>query len=177
MLQNIAQLKALFEKQWEAIIGNCDQFLYLGGNEQSTHKYVSELIGKETIDTNTYGLSRGRSGHYTTNYQRSGRDLLTPDEVRRIPRKYAILFISNEPAVFDKKYNLRKHPGVKATVDGGGSIFSYQNSLQRMFANGLRSQDYEIHDPDVEYLPLEDEDEPALATDQPISVKKARRGA
>ncbi len=75
ILQNLAQLKALFEKQWESIVGNCDSFLYLGGNEQSTHKYVSELLGKETIDTNTYGKSTGRSGNYSTNYQISGRDM------------------------------------------------------------------------------------------------------
>lgn len=75
ILQNLAQLKALFEKQWESIVGNCDEFLYLGGNEQSTHKYVSELLGKETIDTNTYGKSSGRSGNYSTNYQISGRDM------------------------------------------------------------------------------------------------------
>ena len=75
ILQNLAQLKALFEKQWESIVGNCDEFLYLGGNEQSTHKYVSELLGKETIDTNTYGKSTGRSGNYSTNYQISGRDV------------------------------------------------------------------------------------------------------
>ena len=79
ILQNLAQLKALFEKQWESIVGNCDEFLYLGGNEQSTHKYVSELLGKETIDTNTYGKSTGRSGNYSTNYQISGRELMTPD--------------------------------------------------------------------------------------------------
>ena len=76
ILQNLAQLKALFEKQWESIVGNCDEFLYLGGNEQSTHKYVSELLGKATIDTNTYGKSSGRSGNYSTNYQISGRDVL-----------------------------------------------------------------------------------------------------
>ena len=84
ILQNLAQLKALFEKQWESIVGNCDEFLYLGGNEQSTHKYVSELLGKSTIDTNTYGKSSGRSGNYSTNYQISGRELLTPDEVRML---------------------------------------------------------------------------------------------
>ena len=142
ILQNIAQLKALFDKQWEAIIGNCDQFLYLGGNEQSTHKYVSELIGKETIDTNSYGLQRGRNGHYSTNYQRSGRDLLTPDEVRRIPRKYSVLFVANEPAILDKKYDLKKHPAIKHTVDGGGKAFVYKHSLARVFADGLRPQDY-----------------------------------
>ena len=69
ILQNLAQLKALFEKQWESIVGNCDEFVYLGGNEKETHKYVSELLGKETIDTNTYGKSSGRNGNYSTNYQ------------------------------------------------------------------------------------------------------------
>lgn len=82
ILQNLAQLKALYKDAWESIVGNCDVFLYLGGNEQSTHKYVSELLGKETIDTNTYGESKGRSGNYSINYQHSGRELLTPDEVR-----------------------------------------------------------------------------------------------
>lgn len=93
ILQNLAQLKALFEKQWESIVGNCDEFLYLGGNEQSTHKYVSELLGKETIDTNTYGKSSGRSGNYSTNYQISGRELMTPDEVRMLDNRYALLFV------------------------------------------------------------------------------------
>ena len=101
ILQNLAQLKALFEKQWESIVGNCDEFLYLGGNEQSTHKYVSELLGKETIDTNTYGKSSGRSGNYSTNYQNSGRELLTPDEVRMLDNKYALLFIRGERPVQD----------------------------------------------------------------------------
>ena len=97
ILQNLAQLKALFEKQWESIVGNCDEFLYLGGNEQSTHKYVSELLGKATIDTNTYGKSEGRSGSYSTNYQISGRELLTPDEVRMLDNQYAIsLFYSRK---------------------------------------------------------------------------------
>lgn len=94
ILQNLAQLKALFEKQWESIVGNCDEFLYLGGNEQSTHKYVSELLGKETIDTNTYGKSSGRSGNYSTNYQMSGRELMTPDEVRMLDNRYALLFFA-----------------------------------------------------------------------------------
>ena len=93
ILQNPAQLKALFEKQWESIVGNCDEFLYLGGNEQSTHKYVSKLLGKETIDTNTYGKSSGRSGNYSTNYQISGRELMTPDEVRMLDNRYALLFV------------------------------------------------------------------------------------
>ena len=119
ILQNLAQLKALFEKQWESIVGNCDEFLYLGGNEQSTHKYVSELLGKETIDTNTYGKSSGRSGNYSTNYQNTGRELLTPDEVRMLDNRYALLFIRGERPVIDLKYDILNHPNAAYTADGG----------------------------------------------------------
>ena len=125
IIQNIAQLKALFEKQWESICGNCDEFLYLGGNEQSTHKYVSELLGKETIDTNTYGKSSGRSGNYSTNYQISGRELLTPDEVRMLDNRYAILFIRGELPVMDLKYDILKHPAVDLTADGKGGVYQH----------------------------------------------------
>lgn len=118
ILQNMAQLKALFEKQWESIVGNCDEFLYLGGNEQSTHKYVSELLGKATIDTNTYGKSLGRSGSYSTNYQVAGRELMTPDEVRMLDNRYALLFIRGERPVKDLKFDILKHPFVKDTADG-----------------------------------------------------------
>lgn len=68
IIQNMAQLKALFEKNWESLVGNCDEFIYLGGNEQSTHEYIAKKIGKETIDTNSYGQSKGRSGSYSTNW-------------------------------------------------------------------------------------------------------------
>ena len=125
ILQNLAQLKALFEKQWESIVGNCDEFLYLGGNEQSTHKYVSELLGKETIDTNTFGKSSGRSGNYSTNYQISGRELLTPDEVRMLDNQYAILFIRGEHPVLDFKYDILKHPNVALTTDGKASAYKH----------------------------------------------------
>lgn len=119
ILQNIAQLKALFEKQWESIIGNCDEFVYLGGNEQSTHKYMSELMGKETLDTSTYGKSTGRSGNYSTNFQITGRELMTPDEVRMLDNRYAILFIRGERPILDDKYDILRHPNVKETTDGG----------------------------------------------------------
>jgi len=118
ILQNLAQLKALFEKQWESIVGNCDEFLYLGGNEQSTHKYVSELMGKATINLDTHGKSSGRNGNYSTNYQISGRELLTPDEVRLLDNKYAILFIRGERPILDLKYDILRHPNVEFTTDG-----------------------------------------------------------
>ena len=113
-----AKISALFEKQWESIVGNCDEFLYLGGNEQSTHEYVSKLLGKETIDMNTYGQSRGRNGNYSTNWQITGRELMTPDEVRMLDNKYALLFIRGERPVMDYKYDILKHPNVAMTTDG-----------------------------------------------------------
>ncbi len=125
ILQNLAQLKALFEKQWESICGNCDEFLYLGGNEQGTHKYVSELLGKATIDTNTYGKSTGHSGNYSTNYQITGRELMTPDEVRMLDNRYAILFIRGERPVMDEKYDILKHPNVALTTDGEGRPYRH----------------------------------------------------
>ena len=100
------------------LYGNCDEFLYLGGNEQSTHKFLAELLGKETIDTNTYGKSTGHSGNYSTNYQNTGRELLTADEVRMLENEKAILLIRGEKPVIDFKYDIMKHPNVKYTADG-----------------------------------------------------------
>ena len=125
IIQNLAQLKALFEKQWESIVGNCDEFIYLGGNEQATHEYVSKLLGKETIDTNTYGQSKGRSGSYSTNWQLAGRELLMPDEVRMLDNQYALLFIRGERPIQDFKYDILKHPNVKLTTDGGAEPYRH----------------------------------------------------
>lgn len=129
IIQNLAQLKALFEKQWESIVGNCDEFLYLGGNEQSTHEYVSKLLGKETIDTNTYGQSRGRNGSYSTNWQIAGRELMTPDEVRMLDNRYALLFIRGEYPVVDFKYDILKHPNIGLTTDGGAAPYRHGEDL------------------------------------------------
>ena len=125
IIQNLAQLKALFEKQWESIVGNCDEFLYLGGNEQSTHEYLSKLLGKETIDINTYGQSRGRNGNYSTNWQITGRELMTPDEVRMLDNKYALLFIRGERPVMDFKYDILRHPNVSRTADGKAEPYKH----------------------------------------------------
>ena len=125
ILQNLAQLKALFEKQWESIVGNCDEFLYLGGNEQSTHKYVSELLGKDTIDTNTFGKSSGNSGNFSTNYQSTGRELMTQDEVRMLDNLLSILFIRGERPIIDYKYDILKHPNVNLTTDGSEKPYKH----------------------------------------------------
>ena len=125
ILQNMAQLKALFEKQWESIAGNCDEFLYMGGNEQSTHKYVSELLGKETLDTKTFGKSTGHNSNYSTNFQISGRELLTPDEVRMLDNRYALLFIRGERPIMDEKYDIMRHPNISGTADGKAAAYRH----------------------------------------------------
>ena len=125
IIQNMSQLKALFKDSWESLVGNCDEFLYLGGNEKETHKYVSELLGKETIDTNTYGQTKGKSGSYSTNFQQSGRELLQPDEVRMLDNQKALLFIRGERPILDAKYDLMKHPNIRYTEDGGAGPFNY----------------------------------------------------
>ena len=162
ILQNLAQLKALFEKQWESIVGNCDEFLYLGSNEQSTHKYVSELLGKSTIDTNTYGKSSGRSGNYSTNYQISGRELLMPDEVRMLDNQYAILFIRGERPVLDFKYDILKHPNVALTADGKAGVYQHGAvrsdiaTIEVTYLDPKTLPDTEV--PETDYVLLSDED-------------------
>ncbi len=125
IVQNMSQLKALFKDSHDSVVGNCDELLYLGGNEKETHKYLSELLGKATIDTNTYGQTRGKSGSYYTNFQQSGRELLMPDEVRMLDNDYALLFVRGEHAVMDRKYDLLKHPNIKDTEDGGAPPYDY----------------------------------------------------
>ena len=132
ILQNISQLKALFKDEWESIVGNADSFIYLGGNEQSTHKYISELLGKETIDTKTSSQSKGRNGSFSQNYQQAGRELLTPDEVRRLDNKNAIVLIRGEKSVIDEKYDILKHPNIHRTEDGGAP--PYLHTPLRAFA-------------------------------------------
>ena len=132
ILQNISQLKALFKDDWEGIIGNADSFIYLGGNEQSTHKYISELLGKETIDTKTSSQSKGRNGSFSQNFQQAGRELMTPDEVRRLDNKNAIILIRGEKPVIDEKYDILKHPNIHRTEDGGAPL--YLHTPLRAFA-------------------------------------------
>lgn len=123
IIQNMAQIKELYKDSWETIPGNSDTLLYLGGNEASTHKYISEALGKSTIHTKTHGQSKGRSGSYSTNFQQSGRELLTPDEVRQLDNRYAILFIRGAKPVMDLKYELTEHPAYRHTVDGGAAPY------------------------------------------------------
>ena len=174
ILQNLAQLKALFEKQWESIVGNCDSFLYLGGNEQSTHKYVSELMGKENLDLNTYGKSHGRNGSYSTNYQQTGRDLLTPDEVRMLDNKYAILFIRGERPIKDFKYDILKHPNVALTTDGNAKPYEHGKTTN---AIGTVCIDYELQNY-KEFISIEniEEDYDVISSEDMDNYLEERNG-
>jgi len=123
IIQNMAQLKALFKDSWESLVGNCDTMLYLGGNEQSTHEYISKMLGKETIDTRTRGITKGQHGSSNTNYQNTGRELLTLDEVRLLDNSNALIFIRGEKPIVDKKFDIMSHPNVKQTADGGAKPY------------------------------------------------------
>lgn len=129
VLQNISALKALFKDDWEGLMGNADTLIYLGGNEQSTHKYISEMLGKETLDTRNRSISKGSHGSSSTSYQQTGRELLTPDEVRAMDNAYAIVFIRGERPVMDKKYDILKHPNIKLTEDGGAAPYIHHPGL------------------------------------------------
>lgn len=133
IIQNMAQIKELYKDSWETIPGNCDTILYLGGNESSTHKYVSEMLGKATIDTKTHGQTKGKSGSYSTNFQMSGRELLTPDEVRKLDNRYALLFIRGASPVMDEKYDLMHHPAISRSSLGGAAPYIHHGTKPAIY--------------------------------------------
>ena len=128
IIQNMAQLKALFKDSWENITGNCDTLLFLGGNEQSTHEYISKMLGKETIDTRTRGITKGQHGSSNTNYQNAGRELLTLDEVRLLDNSNALIFIRGERPLIDKKFDILSHPNIEKTADGKAVPYKHSKS-------------------------------------------------
>ena len=163
IVQNIAQIKALYKDAWESIIGNCDSLLYLGGNEASTHEYLSKALGKETLVTNTYGQSKGRSGSYSTNWQQAGRELLQPDEIRKLDNCYAILLLRGEAPMLDEKYDLMSHPGIRLTPDCGAPAYDHTlapRAKDDVILDPNRADDYAILDADdILYSDYENEGE------------------
>ena len=156
IVQNIQSIKALYKDEWEGIIGNCDTLLFLGGgNEPTSLEFVSKLLGKETVHTRTRGQTKGRSGSSSVNYQQTGRDLMTPDEIRMLPTKDALLFIRGEKPVRDKKYDIKKHPNVRRTADGRAKPYSHNPPVPDYTLPDLP---YEFHTLD-DYTFLEDEHE------------------
>lgn len=147
IVQNIQSIKALYKDEWEGIIGNCDTLLFLGGgNEPTSLEFVSKLLGKETVHTRTRGQTKGRSGSSSVNYQQTGRDLMTPDEIRMLPTNDALLFIRGEKPVRDKKYNIKKHPNVRRTADGRAKPYIHNPPVP----------DYTLPDLPYEFRTLDD---------------------
>lgn len=159
IVQNIAQLKSMYKDSWESLVGLCDEFLYLGGNEQGTHKYVSELIGKETVETTSRSLSRGRSGSSSTSHQQAARDLMTPDEVRLLSNDKALLFVRGERPVMDWKYNLLRHPNIRFTEDGGTPPYDYTAAPDAHEDLVGAAENYELLDMD-DFLPAAEQPRP-----------------
>ena len=159
IVQNIAQLKSMYKDSWESLVGLCDEFLYLGGNEQGTHKYVSELIGKETVETTSRSLSRGRSGSSSTSHQQTARDLMTPDEVRLLSNAKALLFVRGERPVMDWKYNLLRHPNIRFTEDGGAPPYDYTVAPDAHEDLAGNAENYELLDMD-DFLPAAEQPKP-----------------
>lgn len=159
IVQNIAQLKSMYKDSWESLVGLCDEFLYLGGNEQGTHKYVSELIGKETVETTSRSLSRGRSGSSSTSHQQTARDLMTPDEVRLLSNDKALLFARGERPVMDWKYNLLRHPNIRFTEDGGAPPYDYTVAPDAHEDLAGNAENYELLDMD-DFLPAAEQPKP-----------------
>lgn len=154
IIQNMAQIKELYKDSWETIPGNCDTILYLGGNESSTHKYVSEMLGKATIDTKTHGQTKGKSGSYSTNFQMSGRELLTPDEVRKLDNRYALLFIRGASPVMDEKYDLMHHPSISHSSLGGAAPYIHHGTKPPIYTGRplFRADNAETPNPSKEEL-------------------------
>lgn len=147
IVQNIQSIKALYKDEWEGIIGNCDTLLFLGGgNEPTSLEFVSKLLGKETVHTRTRGRTKGRSGSSSVNFQQTGRDLMTPDEIRMLPTNDALLFIRGEKPVRDKKYDIKKHPNVRRTADGRAKPYSHNPPVP----------DYTLPDLPYEFRTLDD---------------------
>ena len=171
IVQNIQQIKALYEKEWEGIIGNCDTLLFLGGgNEPTSLEFIVKLLGKETIATRTRGETKGRSGSSSTNFQQTGRDLMTLDEVRKLKTNQAILFIRGEDPVLDKKYNIKRHPNIKLTTDGKAKPYIHKPQGAPDYALPDLPYAFKSLD-DYEFIDMEDtehesEQEKPLETDE-----------
>lgn len=147
IIQNMAQIKAMFKDSWENLTGNCDTYIYLGGNESTSHEYISKSLGKETVDVKTRGVTHGRNGSSSNNFQSVGRELLTPDEVRMIDNNYEVVIIRGERAVMDKKFVLQKHRNIKFTEDGGAE--PYEKKEVADFSDVDLHQDFDVDEIEV----------------------------
>ena len=146
IIQNMAQIKAMFRDSWENLTGNCDTYIYLGGNESTSHEYISKSLGKETVDVKTRGVTHGRNGSSSNNFQSVGRELLTPDEVRMIDNNYEVVIIRGERAVMDKKFVLQNR-NIKFTEDGGAEPYEKKEAVD--YSDIDLHQDFDVDEIEV----------------------------
>lgn len=118
VLQNIAQVKKKYDKEWEGIMGNCDSLVFLGSKENETCKYIADMLGKATIIIKNTGRSlSSKGGNSSQNYNHSARDLMDAAEVARMPGNKCIVIIRGLFPFYDEKYNFLEHPEFKSTGD------------------------------------------------------------
>jgi len=165
--QQLAQCKAIYDKNAETILGNMDSVVFLGGRESSTIKEISEnWLGKATISMQTDGRTRGQSESYSQNNQRLGRELMTPSELATMPGDRCILQLRGLPPFYSKKYDLKQHPNYKYTAeaDKQKNAFSLDKLINRRRRPGL-AEECEVYEATVPDEALTDEDEDILNYD------------
>ena len=165
--QQLAQCKAIYDKNAETILGNMDSVIFLGGRESSTIKEISEnWLGKATISMQTDGRTRGQSESYSQNNQRLGRELMTPSELATMPGDRCILQLRGLPPFYSKKYDLKQHPNYKYTAeaDKQKNAFSLDKLINRRRRPGL-AEECEVYEATVPDEALTDEDEDILNYD------------
>lgn len=157
ILQNISQIKRMFPDDWESVSGMCDEILYLGGNEQSTHEWISKAMGQETIDNRSYGTTHSwTSGSNSTNEQNSGRALMDVTEVRLKNKLLkgkigsVIMILADERPIIDEKYDLNRHPRIKLSADGGAPQYSYVSSALLPETNTIQINETDVDEDEVD---------------------------
>lgn len=157
ILQNISQIKRMFPDDWESVSGMCDEILYLGGNEQSTHEWISKAMGQETIDNRSYGTTHSwTSGSNSTNEQNSGRALMDVTEVRLKNKLLkgkigsVIMILADERPIIDEKYDLNRHPRIKFSADGGAPQYSYVSSALLPETNTIQINETDVDEDEVD---------------------------
>ena len=157
ILQNISQIKRMFPDDWESVSGMCDEILYLGGNEQSTHEWISKAMGQETIDNRSYGTTHSwTSGSNSTNEQNSGRALMDVTEVRLKNKLLkgkigsVIMILADERPIIDERYDLNRHPRIKLSADGGAPQYSYVSSELLPETNTIQINETDVDEDEVD---------------------------
>lgn len=140
IIQNLAQLKARYEKTWEVITGNCDSLLFLGGKEESTLKYISEALGKETIDIKGYNRTKGKQSSTSENNSIIGRELKQPNELATMPISDCILMIRSHNPFYCTKFPIENHPNFKFLEN-----YDKQNAFNIETIKAVTVKEFEIH--------------------------------